>query len=1119
MHRTRKLLMVSSACVGIVILLLLTALLTVRLLANRDMVKSFVAAKAAQATGGTLDYNHLEIKFFPLPHLSVRAVHLRRPDAFDVTAQELSVYPRIRPLLRGRVRIRRLALAAPDINIPMGSNPLKAPDSPADKRGRSFKDDLGKVIRNLFGALGAIDPKMDLEVADGVVTLAFVDAPDLRIGDIDISVGNDDGELTMKLKCRSDLTGKLDASARADIDAMQADGQVNLTDMQVGPFLRHATLPGGITAKDTRAAVKAAFTVDGPETVTGQFDIQFPSLTVMRGGLKLDLDTVALSGVVDYAGNSLSVSIDTLQSAQPALDLSAAASLKPTGDAGKSVFQVQAATGELDVAVAGALARAIAGDLDGIRTAFSVAKKGLLKDASYFARFDVDESGWHLNQMKAAGRLSRGLVTIPGIDADLERMDGRVIFENRHVEFKNVSGHFKGATFQELDAAIDWEKQSTLMIACPSVVVDVATMNNWLTGFKGLAGQKKYVESISGDATLSHLKISGPLTRPAEWLFNISGTPQAIRFNSPLVPFETSISGGEITYIPGKERAKDVGIEFLDGSLAVSFQSKGIVNPESVAFQIDGSMGQATIDWLGTILPIPKHLQIKPPVDLSGVNIAWERTRNTLSFAGRMKSAGGVALFTDFTRTPDSWQIHKLQFSDGHLKATASLRIKDHTIELAFSGNVERQTADRLLRDNRTLSGRLEGDFRSMIDSAAPLNSSFNGQLSGEGLHLQSIVRDPIAVKHFSIDGRDNQLRIAPTEISLLNSHMVVDGTINRSDNGLIFDLNVNADRLDEALIRTLQPVDDDKADTSEKAVVASAITPRGTVHVKADEFTYGGYTWSPVQADVHLDGDTTQVQIDQADLCGISTTGQLAFSPEGMSMHVTPTARNNSIQETARCLADRPLKAVAQYDLTADISLPPTRENPVRFLSGQMEFSSENGKIEYADVLMKIFSILNITEWFTGGKSNLTEKGFNYKKAYAKAEMGGGILRFSEILLDGNALKVTGQGEIHLETRETDIRLLAAPLKTIDRMVDKIPGVNYIVGGSLISIPLRMTGPLNNIKVRPMSGSAVGDGLINIMKRTLKSPFKLVQDTSEYAVEESSKVTPSWTDSPADGR
>ena len=617
MRRTRKLFMVSLACAGVVMALLLTAVLTTHLLANRDMVKVFIVTKTAQATGGTLAYKRLDVCFFPLPHFKARGIRLNRSDAFDVTAQALSVYPRILPLLRGQVSIRQLALVAPDVKILMGSGPMETSDSPKENGVVSLEEGVKTVIGSLFGALTAIDQGTDLQIKEGKLTLASTDAPDLRISGIDATVGNDDGDLSLNLRCRSELTGNLTASAKADIVAMQASGEISFTDINVRPLLFHAALSSGITTEDTRAMVKASFTIDGPETVSVRFELQFPSLTVMRKGLKLDLDSVAVSGSIDYADKSLSVSFDTLRSAEPALDLSATASLRPTSDAGRSVIEVQAAAGRLDMAVAGAATRAIAGDLEEIRTAFSVAKEGRLTDATYFAGFDVDETGWHLKKMKASGHLTRSRVTIPGIRADLERMDGDVIYEDQHAAFKNVSGHLKGATFQGLDAAIDWETESTLAISSRSVEIDTAPFYTWLTAFKGLDASKNYIETNAGTAHVTELNICGPLTKPAEWAFDISGTPENIRITGPIVPFGVVLSGGNVHYKPGQDELTDVTVAFLDSKLVTSYRSKGILNPETLTFSIDGSMGQATIDWLSTILPIPKHLQMKPPVDLS----------------------------------------------------------------------------------------------------------------------------------------------------------------------------------------------------------------------------------------------------------------------------------------------------------------------------------------------------------------------------------------------------------------------------------------------------------------------------------------------------------------------
>ena len=150
MRRTRKLLMVSLACTGIVMALLLTAVVTTHLLANREMVKSFIIGKTAQATGGKLVYDRLDVGFLPLPHLKAREIHLHRQDAFEVTAKELSVYPRILPLFKGQASIRRIALIDPDVKVLMGSGPIKTPDSPKGKSRVPLEDSIRTVVGNLL---------------------------------------------------------------------------------------------------------------------------------------------------------------------------------------------------------------------------------------------------------------------------------------------------------------------------------------------------------------------------------------------------------------------------------------------------------------------------------------------------------------------------------------------------------------------------------------------------------------------------------------------------------------------------------------------------------------------------------------------------------------------------------------------------------------------------------------------------------------------------------------------------------------------------------------------------------------------------------------------------------
>ena len=53
------------------------------------------------------------------------------------------------------------------------------------------------------------------------------------------------------------------------------------------------------------------------------------------------------------------------------------------------------------------------------------------------------------------------------------------------------------------------------------------------------------------------------------------------------------------------------------------------------------------------------------------------------------------------------------------------------------------------------------------------------------------------------------------------------------------------------------------------------------------------------------------------------------------------------------------------------------------------------------------------------------------------------------------------------------------------------------ILGGTLVTVPLRVQGPFKDPKVIPLPPSAIGEGLLGIMKRTLELPFEVIDDVT----------------------
>jgi hypothetical protein len=68
---------------------------------------------------------------------------------------------------------------------------------------------------------------------------------------------------------------------------------------------------------------------------------------------------------------------------------------------------------------------------------------------------------------------------------------------------------------------------------------------------------------------------------------------------------------------------------------------------------------------------------------------------------------------------------------------------------------------------------------------------------------------------------------------------------------------------------------------------------------------------------------------------------------------------------------------------------------------------------------------------------------------------------------------------------------------------------MDYLTGGSLISIPLHVEGPIKDLKVVPMPPAAVGRGILNAMERILKAPSKMVEGSAEWVSRESNGTEP----------
>ena len=212
------------------------------------------------------------------------------------------------------------------------------------------------------------------------------------------------------------------------------------------------------------------------------------------------------------------------------------------------------------------------------------------------------------------------------------------------------------------------------------------------------------------------------------------------------------------------------------------------------------------------------------------------------------------------------------------------------------------------------------------------------------------------------------------------------------------------------------------------------------------------------------------------------------------MAITLVPEAQDKDLDVTMTCLLEKPDLIDGRFDLAGRLETEGPPERLSQSVRGQMELNAREGRIYRFTLLSKALAVVNVTELFRGKLPDLMEGGLAYETIEIQVDIEDSLLTIKQAVIDGASANIAGQGTVNLVTGETDMTILVAPFKTVDALVRYTPVINDWLGGTLVSIPVRVTGVFSDPTVTPLSPTAVGSSLMNLMKRTVDLPVKLVE-------------------------
>ncbi|MGE5220296.1 MAG: AsmA-like C-terminal domain-containing protein [Chloroflexota bacterium] len=665
---------------------------------------------------------------------------------------------------------------------------------------------------------------------------------------------------------------------------------------------------------------------------------------------------------------------------------------------------------------------------------------------------------------------------------------GQLNFDAKSISLKNAKVIAGRSSFAGFGVTFHHDGSRQIAIESKRALLDLQQAATCFRSFESLRPQFEKLQSVRGQIDLRDLALTGPYDDPGQWVFSSTGTLNQVEIRHRDAPERLELSRGKFNVIPGK-------IQFSDAAVSVSdtiFTGSGTFaykNRQATRFEMSGmgTIGEQMTQWLSRYLELPKDVKLRSPLKMTATHLGWGAAGD-ISFRGQVIAASGVQLSLDAVKQPRMLTLRNVEIHDGNRRARMTLQIAKENLDGSFSGELTDQTIDKIFAGFPMKGSSLNGNIQMSAALAEPVTLSADGQLSGRNLLIPLATEDAL-IENFSIEASGESVKVLSADLQWSEGHLWVSGRISSAQNQLRVDADITGDRVDwENLQRNFGGKSKDGI--QERSGFATMPDVAGTIRLKTDRFVFDRFNFSPLEATASFSESGIGVDIDRGVACGITASGRVDMVGADIGIDLRLSATDAPLEPTAVCLTNQQNDVKGIYSLTARLAGRGNRGQLLRSLKGNFEFSARDGEFIRSPGIDATFDYLNSTGDFKVAFPDLDRETFPYRFIGVKGRIDGKMLVGDEINVASSQLNLSGQGKVDLELKQVDGKGLIAVLKPIDDVIARIPVISSMLGGSLVGIPVRVTGPLERPDVTYLSPSDVGVELLNVPLRILGLPL-----------------------------
>ncbi|HEU5284131.1 MAG TPA: AsmA-like C-terminal domain-containing protein [Burkholderiales bacterium] len=681
---------------------------------------------------------------------------------------------------------------------------------------------------------------------------------------------------------------------------------------------------------------------------------------------------------------------------------------------------------------------------------------------------------------------------------------GTARYDSGVLSVRGLAGRLGDSTFSALTGTLELRAPYRLRLSDGRGDLALTGLERWLARRPAVARRLEGYQLQAGRAAVSVVSIEGPLAEPGRMRYRATLVPNQVVIRVRELEDSVRLHGGALHLEPDALSIEAVGASALGSALRLGGHMERIERGYRLRrLEASGTVGQPLLDWAQARYDAPVQARPVAPLQLDRVRVELSR-QGVWTAQGAVQSQDGARLEFDLQRQVDGpVELSRLALREAQSDATLRGTVGKRQMRLAFAGAVASSSVHRLLPNAPLPFRALRGDIALDLDLDHPRATRATGWLQGEGVDWPLPGAVPWRIERFSVAAEGSLLRIESASLEGSGNDAVLSGTVASAEDRYIVDLLLRGKSIVAPAWVSRQADagqgsgQDSDASRALPRLLAADVPVWGSMRVELASLRVGQFAVVPLVAAGKFENGRLDLAVQRAALCGVALQARLAAQPRHARLEGGLSSRGARLEESVACLTERRVAATGGFDMDVRFSAEGPPELLLDRLQGDFQFNARDGHILAFNTLNRAFAVVNVTEVARGRLPDLSRQGMAFKSAQAKGRFDGRRLLLEDAVLDADSVTVAAQGQVDLAARTMDLYLLVAPLKTVDAVVRRVPILGRVLGGTLVAVPVHVSGTLTDPVAAPLAPQAVAARLLGILGNTLRLPVDLL-DTLE---------------------